>query len=107
MTHRVQIYGFGSAFNGSKNPQDFDLLIVHYGEDVDACRFAQACKRGLLSAFGSADITMLSQTEEAFFGFVKTARARLICTIHEDQFSEQIQEARNILIEEFHAIVQN
>ncbi|MFB2596129.1 hypothetical protein ACEYYB_14965 [Paracoccus sp. p4-l81] len=86
MTHSVTIYGFGSAFDNKKAAYDIDLLVVHQGTDLASCQLAIECKRRLTESIERAHITMLSEAEEAHFGFIKTARALRLGAIREDCF---------------------
>ena len=86
MTRSVTIYGFGSAFDNKKTAYDIDLLVVHQGTDLASCQLAIACKRRLAESIERAHITMLSEAEEAHFGFLKTARAEGLGAIREDYF---------------------
>ena len=94
MRREVTVYGFGSAFVTSiatkRVAQDVDLLIIHYGTDVETCRFAIACKRRLAASVAGAHITMLSDGEEQHCQFIRTARAVRIGSIRADHFAEDL-----------------
>lgn len=83
MTRSVTVFGFGSAFSDTDAANDVDLLIVHYGTDSASCRFAIQCKQQLSDYVARADITMLSDTEEAHFQFINTAHAVCLGMIRE------------------------
>jgi len=86
VTRSVTVYGFGSAFVDAKAARDVDLLIVHQRTDLASCQLAIACKRRLAESIERAHITMLSEAEEAHFGFLKTARAEGLGAIREAYF---------------------
>ncbi len=86
MTHSLTIYGFGSTFCDAMAANDVDLLIVHCGAGPASCQLAIDCKRQLAKTVARAHITMLSDDEEAFFHFIKTANAIRIGTIRANQF---------------------
>ncbi|WP_423124574.1 hypothetical protein [Hydrosulfovibrio ferrireducens] len=75
MNH-VDVYGFGSFFNGSIEYSDIDLLLVHNDRSKESCALAISCKRELRSMLENLHITMLSKQAELSFSFVETARAQ-------------------------------
>lgn len=90
MTRSITVYGFGSAFQNKNAAFDVDLLVVHQGADLASCRLAIAGKRRLAQAIARAHITMLSDSEEAYFEFIKKARAVYLGTIREDQLESDL-----------------
>jgi hypothetical protein len=97
VTPSVIVYGFGSAFNDMKAPNDVDLLIVHHGTNPASCELAITCKRRLAESVAHAHITMLSNAEEAHFQFIKTARAVCLGTIREDHFDGDLVTLKSAL----------
>lgn len=75
MTGGVKVYGFGSAFDANRTARDVDLLIVHDDTSISSCALAIQCKHQLKNGIRNAHVTMLSESEEANFQFVETARA--------------------------------
>lgn len=78
----AQVYGFGSYFETPETAKDIDLLILHESTDERSCKFALRCKAALLKSEPRADIRILSKAEEKQTGFIATAKARLVGTIH-------------------------
>lgn len=95
MTRHITVYGFGSAFAkmgaATKRAHDIDLLIVHPGTDAESCQFAIACKRYLQDSITYADITMLSNAEEQYCQFIKTAQAVYLGTIHKENIGDDLE----------------
>ena len=90
MTGLVAVYGFGSAFGSVEAANDIDLLIIHCGDNPASCQFAITCKRRLTACTSRVHITMLSEAEEAYFEFIKTAKAVRLGTIRQAMFEEDI-----------------
>jgi hypothetical protein len=79
----VAIYGFGSFFNNSPEFQDIDILILHQSTSYESCQFSIWCKKYLLANVVSADITMLSKSEEHQFSFIEKSTARHLGNVYE------------------------
>lgn len=86
----VTVYGFGSAFNGTRSPKDVDLLVVHAELDRGSCDFAIRCKRRLEEQLRAAHVTMLSETEEVYFEFVARAGAHRLGNVRGDRFDQDV-----------------
>lgn len=90
MTRSVTVYGFGSAFGETAAANDLDLLIVHQGADCASCQLAIECKQRLSDRFARAHVTMLSDSEEKHFQFVKTAHAVYLGIVREDYIDSDV-----------------
>jgi len=75
MSH-IEIYGFGSFFNGSADYGDIDLLLVHEDRSKESCALAISCKRQLQAMLQNLHVTMLSKQAEQSFSFKLTAQAK-------------------------------
>ncbi len=75
MSH-VDVYGFGSFFNGTADYSDIDLLLVHDDRSRESCALAISCKRELMVLLESIHVTMLSRQAELSFSFTLTAQAK-------------------------------
>lgn len=75
MSH-IEVYGFGSFFEGNTNYSDIDLLLVHDDRSKESCAFAISCKRVLQATIHNLHITMLSRQAEHSFSFTVTAQAK-------------------------------
>lgn len=91
MSH-VDIYGFGTYFNGSGIYNDIDIVIVHNDRTRESCHRAIACKRELQRHLSNLHITMLSKQAEQSFGFLATAHAKHIGRIEGVATAESINE---------------
>ncbi|KAA1233652.1 hypothetical protein FHL81_19920 [Agrobacterium tumefaciens] len=91
MTESVQIYGFGSRFNGETLAHDVDLLIVHCDVGSASCHFALYCKQLLSAAVSNADITMLSREEEADLRFITQSCAKLLGLVCSGTVNEDVE----------------
>jgi len=74
MSH-VEVYGFGSFFNGNTDYGDIDLLLVHDDRSKGSCALAISCKRELQAILQNLHVTMLSKQAEQSFSFKLTAQA--------------------------------
>ena len=88
----VDVYGFGTYFNGSGAYNDIDIVIVHNDRTQESCHRAIACKRALQCHLGNLHITMLSKQAEQSFGFLATAHAKHIGRIEGIATAEGINE---------------
>lgn len=88
----VDIYGFGTYFNGSGIYNDIDIVIVHNDRTRESCCLAIACKRALQRLMSNLHITMLSKQAEQSFGFLATAHAKHIGRIEGAATAEGINE---------------
>jgi hypothetical protein len=75
MSH-LEIYGFGSFFNGNADYGDIDLLLVHEDRSKESCALAISCKRQLQTMLQNLHVTMLSKQSEQSFSFKLTAQAK-------------------------------
>lgn len=75
MSH-VEVYGFGSFFNGNTDYSDIDLLLVHDDRSKESCALAISCKRELKAILQNLHVTMLSKQAEQSFSFTLTAQAK-------------------------------
>jgi hypothetical protein len=75
MSH-VEVYGFGSFFNGNTDYGDIDLLLVHDDRSKDSCALAISCKREFKAILQNLHVTMLSNQAEQSFSFILTAQAK-------------------------------
>lgn len=75
MSH-IDVYGFGSFFNGNIEYSDIDLLLVHDDRSKESCALAISCKRELHSTLQNLHVTMLSKQAEQSFSFTETAQAQ-------------------------------
>lgn len=74
----VEVYGFGSYFNGSTDYGDIDLLLVHNDRSKESCSLAISCKRELQAILQNLHITMLSKQAERSFSFKLTAQVKYL-----------------------------
>lgn len=72
----VDVYGFGSFFNGNTDYSDIDLLLVHDDRSKESCALAISCKRELKAIQQNLHVTMLSKQAEQSFSFTLTAQAK-------------------------------
>jgi len=79
----VDVYGFGSFFNGNILFNDIDLLLVHNDRSKESCILAIECKRKLQNALENLHITMLSEQAERSFLFMRTAQAQHLGRVEE------------------------
>jgi len=83
--HNVTVYGLGSAFAktdaAKKFANDVDLLVMHDDTGPASCKLAIECKRRLIETVPHAHVTILSEGEEDFLQFIKTANATRIGTV--------------------------
>jgi peroxiredoxin len=87
-----EIYGFGSFFSKEKSAShDIDLLIVHQEINTASCQFAIYCKQQLKKLIAMSDITILSNSEEKEFDFVRIANALKIGEIRTLSFYSDIK----------------
>jgi len=75
MSH-IEVYGFGSFFNGNTDYSDIDLLLVHDDRSLESCALAISCKRELQAILQNLHVTMLSKQAERSFSFKLTAQAK-------------------------------
>lgn len=75
MNH-IEVYGFGSFFNGHTDYGDIDLLLVHDDRSKESCVLAIRCKRELQATLQNLHVTMLSKQAERSFSFKLTAQAK-------------------------------
>lgn len=75
---KIEVYGFGSFFNGNGEYRDIDLLLVHEDRSKDSCMRAIKCKQELQSILKNLHITMLSKKAEEGFSFKSTSLAKLL-----------------------------
>jgi len=92
VSEKVSVYGFGSFFNGYQKYRDMDILLVHQSSKTQSCRFAIQCKRFLLSSYSSADVTILSQSEEQQISFLERSGANKIGEINIQRKSSDLSE---------------
>ena len=71
----IEVYGFGSFFNGNTDYDDIDLLLVHDDRSKESCALAISCKRQLQAMLQNLHVTMLSKQAERSFSFKITAQA--------------------------------
>lgn len=72
----IEVYGFGSFFNGHADYGDIDLLLVHDDRSKESCVLAVRCKRELQATLQNLHVTMLSKQAERSFSFKLTAQAK-------------------------------
>lgn len=72
----VEVYGFGSFFNGNIDYSDIDLLLVHDDRSKESCAHAIRCKRELKAILQNLHVTMLSKQAELSFSFTLTTQAK-------------------------------
>lgn len=89
MNH-IEVYGFGSFFNGYADYSDIDLLLVHDDRSAESCAFAIRCKRELQATLQNLHVTMLSKQAEQSFSFKLTAQAKPV------GFVDPLTESRDI-----------
>lgn len=77
MSH-IEVYGFGSFFNGNTDYGDIDLLLVHDDRSKESCALVISCKRELQSILQNPHVTMLSKQAEQSFSFKLTAQAKYL-----------------------------
>jgi hypothetical protein len=94
----VAIYGFGSFFNNNPEFQDIDILILHQSTSYESCQFSIWCKKYLLANVISADVTMLSKSEENQFSFIEKSKARYLGNVYEQSAKDDFD---IILVKEF------
>lgn len=75
---KIEIYGFGSFFNGNGEYRDIDLLLVHEDRSKDSCMRAIRCKQELQSILKNLHITMLSKKAEESFSFKSISLAKFL-----------------------------
>lgn len=90
MTDYLKFYGFGSAFRRPETANDIDLLAVHFSSEKRTYDFAIRCRRLLLSKVPMAHITVLSDPEEAYFDFIKTAKGIFLGVVRENHIDDDI-----------------
>lgn len=81
----VDVYGFGSYFNGDSQFSDIDIAIIHNDRTIESCAMAISCKRTVQRFSGKFHITMLSKEAENSFNFLTKANAR-----HIDRIADSI-----------------
>lgn len=105
MTVSVTVYGFGSAFRSGVTANDIDLLIIHANVTPTSCQFAIECKHRLSEHFHRVHVTMLSESEEASFGFIWAARAVRIGIVRKSaqvkDFAALFKEIRGVSRQKF------
>lgn len=74
----VDVYGFGSYFNGGNQFSDIDIAIIHNDRTVESCEMAISCKRIFQHFNSKFHITMLSKEAEESFNFLAKANAHHI-----------------------------
>ncbi len=79
----VDVYGFGSYFNGDNQFCDIDLVVIHNNRTIESCAMAIFCKRTMQNFNSKFHITMLSIEAEKSFDFLAKANARHIDRILE------------------------
>lgn len=84
----VDVYGFGSYFNGDNQFSDIDIAIIHNNRAIESCALAIFCKRTIQHFSSKFHITMLSKEAENSFNFLTKANAR-----HIDRISDSIDPA--------------
>lgn len=94
ITLSVNIYGFGSFFNGSETFKDVDLLIVHDSGSYESCLKAIFLKREIKNQIDNADVTMLSVYEERQFKFIERASAIHLCYCEKDKEKESARKLK-------------
>jgi hypothetical protein len=94
----LTVYGFGSFFNGNRQPNDIDLLLMHSSTALESCKFAVDCKAQLKLAVPSADIVMLSQEEAKSLDFLKRAKAVRLTSLSFDTIEADVQALANRLL---------
>ncbi|WP_153130805.1 hypothetical protein [Dechloromonas hortensis] len=77
----IQVYGFGSFFDGSLSYGDIDLLIVHENLSAVSCRSAIMCKSEIINLYPCAHITILSVQEEESISFIAKSKATALGSI--------------------------
>ena len=100
LTESVQIYGFGSRFNGKRPAHDVDLLIVHSDVGSESCRFAIYCKQLLSAVIPHADITMLSRDEEADLRFITHSCAKSLGHVCSGTVEEDVEQIGIIIADQ-------
>ncbi|WP_111858098.1 hypothetical protein [Acinetobacter sp. CFCC 10889] len=78
----LKIYGFGSYFNGAKNFNDIDFLIIHPTINKPSCLAAIECKALLLKKIMKSHISILSIKENESIHFIKKSNAYLLGEIN-------------------------
>lgn len=74
----VDVYGFGSYFNGGNIFSDIDIAIIHNNRTIESCAMAISCKRTIQHFNSKFHITMLSKEAEKSFNFLINANAHHI-----------------------------
>ncbi len=77
----VQVYGFGSYFEGTKQCNDIDLLLIHQDTSISSCKFVLRCKTELVALVPKLDISILSRTEAESLSFKEQAEVVAIGNI--------------------------
>lgn len=100
----VKIYGFGSYFNHSYTYRDIDILIVHCSSTYSSCLEAISLKKRITREIETADISILSASEEAYFNFIGKSGAILLHELesnyNESSFEEVINKIHSIKIDD-------
>lgn len=91
MTKSIEVYGFGSHFQGNTTPKDIDLLIIHTDISRLSIDFAIACKSEIKHQLAYADVIMLSVQEEREKGFIRKSDAVHLCKIIGPDLRLQVQ----------------
>src|SRR5882757_3653628 len=87
----LAVYGFGSFFDpASKSYSDVDLLLVHKDCALPSIQFAIRCKSLIRKLLSSADVVMLSESEENELGFIRGCRAIYLDTVFDSRQVDQI-----------------
>lgn len=80
----IDVYGFGSYFNGSCQISDIDIAIIYKNRTIESCSMAISCKRYIQCFNSKFHITMLSKEAEKSFNFLNKASAQHIYRIAEN-----------------------
>jgi hypothetical protein len=86
----IEVYGFGSFFDGQASYRDIDLLLVHNDTSRESCEFAISCKEEIIRLHSGAHITMLSKGEEESISFIDEVRFVLLGEIVRRQMADDV-----------------
>lgn len=97
LTESLTVYGFGSYFSATAEPNDIDLLLVHEFLSRSSCDFAILCKSTILRSVTKAHVTILSVHEEKEHDFIARARAIRLQEIDETSTASDLSALMRII----------
>lgn len=89
-SENLDLFGFGSYFNGTEKYRDIDLLVIHADEGKISCALASEYKIWLMSHVPQVHVTILSASEERELNFVERSRGRQLARIVGTDFEKVI-----------------